>query len=113
MKNLYYNELYVDVCEASVLIKYFGQECLSNQFCKKNSACSRFTHYLCYLDASAWSRLRFLESMFVDPFGMTSGPGSRGVKNLVPCAMVLYTASDKIPPKYLYVLLPLLDGIYA
>ena len=49
--------------------------------------------------------------MFVDPVRMTNGSGSGGVTNAVPGAMVLYTASDKIPPRYPYMPPPLLGGI--
>ena len=51
--------------------------------------------------------------MFVDPVGIMSGPGSGGVKNLVPGAMVPYTVFDKINLRYPYVPTPLLDGIKA
>ena len=51
--------------------------------------------------------------MFVDPVGMTSGPGSSDATNAVPGDMVPYTASDKSPLRYLYVPPPLLDGIDA
>ena len=49
--------------------------------------------------------------MFVDTVRITSGPGSGGMRNTVHGAIVLYTASDKIPPRYPYVPPPLLDGI--
>ena len=51
--------------------------------------------------------------MFVDPVGMTSVPRSGGVTNVVPGDMVLYTASDKISPRFPYVPPLILDGIDA
>ena len=74
---------------------------------------SRFTHSLCYLYNSDWSQLRLPEFMFVDPVRMKSSPGSGGVRNVVPVAIVSYIASDRNPLRYLYVPPLLLDGIYA
>ena len=74
---------------------------------------SRFTHSLCSLYNSDWSQLRLPELMFVDPVRMKSSPGSGGVRNVVPVAIVSYIASDRNPLRYLYVPPLLLDGIYA
>ena len=71
----------------------------------------RFTHSWCSLHASAWYRLRLNDLMFVHPVSMASGPGSGGVTNAVPGAMVMYTALEKSPLMYLYMPPPLLDGI--
>ena len=70
------------------------------------SASSRFTHSLCSLHVSAWYRFRFS-----DPIRMTNGPGSGGVTNVLPGAMVTYTLLDKSPQRYPYVPHPLLNLI--
>ena len=72
---------------------------------------SRFTHSLCSLHASKWSRLILPELTLVDPARMMSGPGSGDVRNSVPGVIVLYTASYTSPLRYPYVPPPLLDGI--
>ena len=77
------------------------------------SAPSRFTHYLCSLHASVWYLLILPELMFVDPFRMTSGPGSGGMINAVPGDIVLYTASNKTPLRNTSVPPPLKDVIDA
>ena len=49
----------------------------------------------------------------MDHVGMKSGPGSGGLTNAFPGAIVPYTVLDNIPPSYPYVPPPLLGGIDA